>query len=93
MTPNEKIMRLIAADLGLAKPAPESYVPTITFNHGSLYPSPAQIVDNVIHNKGGWKTLQQVHEETIAGKRAKAISDKYDQIPIPQPEFEEDLYL
>jgi hypothetical protein len=48
-----------------------------------------EIVENVMYNKGGWRTLEAVHRESIEERRAKKLSDLYEFTEIPSAEFDE----
>ena len=69
------------------KPKPKTdNVPTIYF-HVPAVPTGEAFADAVASGKG-WKTLQQTVIEDEAARQARKLSERYDQTPIPEPEFE-----
>lgn len=69
------------------EPPPEA--PTLHFHLPPI--GTKEIVDSVMFNKGGWRTLEQEASETAEGIRQRRLSEKYDMTEIPRPEFEEGL--
>jgi hypothetical protein len=77
-------------DILNAKPKPAAHVPTIGFDLPPITPS--VIVNNVFHDKGGWKTIGAVLAEADNERKARRFREKYEMTEIPQPQFEsEDL--
>jgi len=66
------------------KPKADSHV--LRFDIPKL--TPEALVNAVQNDKPIWKLLSQCAVEDEAAKRAKRISDRYDQTPIPEPEWE-----
>lgn len=65
----------------------------LTINRFPVPPiTDAAVVDNVLHNRGGWTTLERVTTDRLAEERAarRARRDYHTQRPIPQPEFDSD---
>jgi hypothetical protein len=94
MSPDSRILDLIRQDLGLKpKPAePPEPDDALTINKYHVPPvTTASIVDNVCYGKGGWKTLQKVHEEEIAERKARRFREKYEMVEIPEPYFDSEL--
>ena len=61
-------------------------VPTLYFHLPPL--TPDDIVNNVFHDKGGWKTLQQASNETAEAERLRKLDEKFGMNVIPEPEFD-----
>jgi hypothetical protein len=77
--------------LGFTK-RPDKHVPEIRFDIPKL--TPDALVNAVQNDRPIWKLLSQAALEDEAAKQAKKLSDRYDQTPIPAPEFEtEDWHL
>lgn len=68
------------------EPKPAATVPTIRFDIPKL--TPQDIVNNVFHGKGGWKTLQQATNETAEAERQRKLDERFGMNTIPEPEFD-----
>jgi hypothetical protein len=91
MKPDNRILDLIRQDLGMKpKPAePPEPDDALTINTYHVPPvTTASIVDNVCYGKGGWKTIERVLQEEAFERRERKFREKYELVPIPQPEFD-----
>jgi hypothetical protein len=77
----------IEKHLGWDKKKPKANnVPTLHFDVPPL--TLTDIVNNVFHDKGGWKTLDRVLAEADNVRRARKFREKYELTPIPEPQFD-----
>lgn len=85
MSNDSRLNDLVARIEAESNPVPK-HVPTLRFEVPPI--TAEDVVNNVCHNKGGWKTLQQVHTETLEARRQKKLSDRYEMVLIPLPVFD-----
>ena len=74
--PDHLILRIMARPK--SKPG---HVPTIYFDVPPITPA------DIVNGKGGWKTLQQVHTETLEEERLRKLDEQYGMNIIPDVEF------